>query len=115
MTDPANRSGFTLIEVLAGLAVSTMAIIALTFAVGIATRAWSKGDVDSELTDKVGRAASRFNDDVASLMPWRYAAGQDPQILFAGDRREVIFAAMAQTGAYGSPRLRPLAHRFGTT
>src|SRR5258706_9522926 len=48
-------------------------------------------------------------------MPWRYAAGQDPQILFAGDRREVIFAAMAQTGAYGSPRLRLVSYRFVTT
>lgn len=115
MTNPANRSGFTLIEVLAGLVVSTLAILALTFAVGIATRAWSKGDVDTELTEKVGRAASRFNDDVASLMPWRYAAGKDPQIVFAGDRREVVFAAMAQTGAYGTPRLRLVSYRFVTT
>jgi len=38
-TRPADRRGFTLIEVLAGLAVSTMAILALTFAVGIAARA----------------------------------------------------------------------------
>ena len=114
-TRPANRRGFTLIEVLAGLAVSAMAILALTFAVGIAARAWSRGDVDTELTEKVGRAASRFNDDVGSLMPWRYAAGSDPQIVFAGDRREVVFAAMAQTGAYGSPRLRLVSYRFLTT
>ena len=109
------QHGFTLIEVLAGFVVSAIAIAAFTMVVGIAARAWSRGDVDTAVTEQVGRAASRFADDIASAVPWRVAAGANGAVVFAGDRRLLYFAAVAQTGAYGSPRLRLVSYRFVAT
>ncbi len=115
MTGRNGKRGFTLLEILAGLAVTATVILSLTFGVGIATRALSRGDVDSVLAEQVGRAASRFADDVESLIPWRYAVGPDPQIVFAGDSRSITFAAIAQIGAYTGPRLRLVSYRFVPT
>jgi general secretion pathway protein J len=105
------RQGFTLIEMLAALAVAATAIAALAMAVGVTVATWSRGNTDAELVDTVGRAAARFGDDVASLIPWRFALGNEDRLLFSGDAREVIFAAIAQTGYFGQPRLRLVSYR----
>lgn len=105
------RQGFTLVEMLAALAVAASAIAALTIAVGVAVATWSRGNTGAEFVDTVGRATARFGDDVASLMPWRFALGNEDRVLFSGDAREVIFAAIAQTGYFGQPRLRLVSYR----
>ena len=108
----AARRGFTLVEVLAGLALSLTAVALLTVAVGVVSGAWGRGGASAERGDSIGRAGSRFTDDVESMVPWRYAVGDRGAIVFDGEKGAVVFAAVAATGSYGAPRLRFVSYRF---
>jgi prepilin-type N-terminal cleavage/methylation domain-containing protein len=108
------RRGFTLIEVLAALALTATVILALTLAVGVIGVTWGHGGRTAAMDEAVGRAVSRFHDDVASLVPWRYVDDDRGMVAFDGEPGALIFAAVVRTGAYGTPQFRLVRYRFVT-
>lgn len=100
------RAGFTLVEVLAALAVTgALVAVALPLAGRLAAR-WSRGEATVEAADAWMQAVSRLGDDLAQAVPYGIGPGEGTGSAFRAEAGSIAFVRPALGGAGGLEAVR---------
>lgn len=97
-TVACRRAGFSLIEVLAALAITVLLVVTFApFASQLVTT-WGRGARTAELVDMLARANDRIERDLLATVPMTVTRGETTSMLFRGGPGHVLFASATGFG-----------------
>lgn len=103
-SEPAHPSpdrrlaGFSLIEVLAALAITVLLVVTFAPFAGQLVSTWGRGARTAELVDMLTRANDRIERDLLATVPMTVTRGEVTTMLFRGGPGHVVFASATGFG-----------------
>lgn len=112
---PDPRAGFTLIEVLAALVITTAFVaVVLPYAGRLATH-WWVGETTVEAADGWMQAIARMSDDLAEAVPLEVGQGDSRVLAFRGGADVIRFVRPALGGSGGGRDLEVVSYAIRST
>ncbi|CAN5232098.1 hypothetical protein BH10PSE7_BH10PSE7_05880 [soil metagenome] len=91
---PAGERGFTIIEVLAGLLVSTIILIGLTTATRLIAANWQRATIAAVRQDMFDRAIDVISEDVSHIERVTAPGERSSEFMFSGDPAEMTYVIL---------------------
>ena len=94
----ASRAGFSLLEVIASLVITTLLIVALTPLVNQMLATWSRGSEIVSMVELQRRGLGVLRDDLTYAVAWRGFGRTDEYLAFRGNETSMSFPAVSGLG-----------------
>lgn len=95
---PGSRAGFSLLEVLAALAITVLLVVTFAPFASQLILSWGRGTRTAELVDMLTRGSDRMARDLLAVVPMTLTRGEETSMLFRGGPGSVVFATATGYG-----------------
>jgi len=98
MTTPHRSSGFTLLELMIGLALFGMLLVLLFAAMRFGSRAWDAGESRLAAVSGQGAVAGFMQQALAQVQPWQFKRTEGDVLAFEGEASALRYVGPVVTG-----------------